>query len=303
MDEKYAELPKVKTSAVSEITINSAVCGGEVTSDGNGMISARGVCWSTSQNPTIEDSKTTDGSGVGSFTSNLSNLVSQTTYYVRAYATNEVGTSYGEEMSFTTLKPTTGASNGHDWVDLGLPSGLKWATCNVGASSPEKYGNYYAWGGTTTKSSYSESNCNCSRTPIWQLKSSGYIDSKGNLTSQNDAATANWGGDWRMPTKTEWNELNTKCTWVWTTQNGVKGYKVTGPNGNNIFLPATGYRYDLTLSSVGSDGNYWSSTAHEYITDMSSYICYGFDLNFNSGQHKMDYSLRYYGQSVRPVIK
>ena len=107
-------LPIVTTAEATEVTTTRATCGGNVTSDGGGTITARGVCWSTNQNPTIEDNKTTNGSGIGSYTSNLSNLASQTTYYVRSYATNEAGTAYGEEKSFTTLeilKPTVTTNN------------------------------------------------------------------------------------------------------------------------------------------------------------------------------------------------
>ena len=125
--------PEVATKDVENITFTSAVCGGDVASDGGIEVTAKGVCWSTKQNPTINDNKTTDGNGIGSYNSNLSNLSDNTKYYVRAYATNEAGTAYGEEKIFTTLEeepddpeipedPTTGEANGYDWVDLGLPS-------------------------------------------------------------------------------------------------------------------------------------------------------------------------------------
>ncbi|MBQ4621338.1 MAG: hypothetical protein IJB28_01640, partial [Bacteroidaceae bacterium] len=122
----------------------------------------------------------------------------------------------------------------HETVDLGLPSGLRWATCNVGASSPEEYGDYFAWGETTTKSSYTSSNSTTYNLSVPTLQSRGIIGSDGNLTAAYDVATANWGGSWRMPTLDEMEELLNKCTWTWTTQNGVKGRKVTGPNGNSI---------------------------------------------------------------------
>ena len=149
--------PTVTTNEVTDITITSAICGGNVTADGGAEVTARGVCWSTSQNPTITGSHTTDGSGTGSFTSNMTGLTENTVYYIRAYATNSYGTSYGSQKSFTTNG--NGQINGHDFVDLGLSSGLKWATCNIGASSASEYGDYYAWGETTTKSNYSSWNC------------------------------------------------------------------------------------------------------------------------------------------------
>ena len=176
--------------------------------------------------------------------------------------------------------------NGHEYVDLGLPSGLKWATCNVGANKPEDYGNYYAWGETSTKSSYTSDN---SKTYDEQM-----YDIKGN--SQYDAARANWGGTWRLPTKAELEELNNKCTWNWTTQNGVKGYKVTGPNGNSIFLPAASYRYGSSLYYAGEYGYFWSSTPDE-----SSSI-FAYFLYFNSSKHYVgSLHTRSDGRSVRPV--
>ena len=284
-------LPTVTTSYVSNITISTAICGGNVTSDGNGTVTARGVCWSTSPNPTINDNKTSDGSGTGTFTSNLTNLTDNTTYYVRAYATNEKGTSYGEEKSFKTADKY----NGHDYVDLGLPSGLLWATCNVGANNPEDYGNYYAWGETTTKSYYTNDNSATHGLSISQLQSQGYIDGSGNLTPQHDAARANWGGTWRMPTKTELEELKNKCTWTWATQGGMYGYKVTGPNGNHIFLPAAGRRFGLSLYDAGEGGHCWSSTPNE------SDSGYAYDLDFDISGQRVDRDPRRNGLSVRPV--
>ena len=293
-EEQPAQYAKVTTSEVTDITSSSATCGGNVTTDNGSAVTARGICWSTSQNPTINDSKTTDGSGVGSFTSRIPNLVPNTQYYVRAYATNAAGTSYGEEVSFTTLAEQPGDSNSHEYVDLGLS--VKWATCNVGANKPEDYGNYYAWGETTTKDNYSSSNCPTYGLSISELQSQGYIDSNGNLTARYDAARANWGGSWRMPTYDELNELLNNCTWTWTTQNGVNGYKVKGPNGNSIFLPAAGYRYGSSLDDAGSGGYYWSSTPH----DSNDLAC---SLYFYSDGHSMYYDGRGYGQSVRPVLE
>lgn len=179
--------------------------------------------------------------------------------------------------------PTWGYKNNHAWIDLGLPSGTKWATCNVGASQPHNYGNYYAWGETTTKSEYTSDN---SRT---------YYKSMSDITgnSSYDAARANWGSSWRMPTKAEMEELKNKCTWTWTSQSGVKGYKVTGPNGNSIFLPAAGRCYGSSRYRVGENGYYWSSTPYESGT---TYYLY-----FFSGGLGVDWFYRYYGYTVRPV--
>ena len=193
-------------------------------------------------------------------------------------------------------EPETPTINGHEYVDLGLPSGLLWATCNVGAETPEAYGNYYAWGETTTKTDYSSSTSATFALSYSQLQSQGYIDSEGNLTAQYDAATANWGGSWRMPTRAELNELRNNCTWTWTTQNGVNGYKVTSRvNSNYIFLPAAGYRIGSSLYSVGSFGCYLSSTPSESNSGNA------YRLYFGSDGHGMDYHYRHYGRRVRPV--
>ena len=196
-------------------------------------------------------------------------------------------------------KGDMGVVNGHAWVDLGLPSGTKWATCNVGADSPEEYGDYYAWGETTTKSTYEESNCPTYGLSISQLLSQGYIDGEWNLTPQYDAAKANWGGAWRMPTKTELEELINNCTWTWITQNGVKGYSVQGPSGASIFLPAAGRRFGSSLYLDGDYGYYWSSTPFGNDDDYGVYR-----LDFNYGREGVGwYSYRYFGLTVRPILE
>ena len=284
--------PEVTTAEVTNITVNSAKCGGEVINGGDAVVVARGVCWNTSGQPTVSDTYTMDGTNVGSFTSQISNLVPNTQYYVRAYATNAKGvTGYGEEVTFTTLERN---ANGREYVDLGLS--VKWATCNVGATSPEEYGDYFAWGETSTKETYDYDNCPTYGLNKSELESQGYIDSEGNLTAQYDAATANWGGTWRMPTYAEFNELRNNCTWTWTTQNGVNGYNVEGPSGNSIFLPAGGYRYGSSLNFAGGCGYFWSSTPDE-IYD------YAYGLYFGSGPHSMGYYGRNLGRSVRPILE
>ncbi|MBQ4520673.1 MAG: DUF1566 domain-containing protein [Bacteroidaceae bacterium] len=180
----------------------------------------------------------------------------------------------------------------HEAVDLGLS--VKWATCNVSASSPEEYGDYFAWGETKPKSSYYSDNSTTYSLSTSELQSRGIIGSDGNLTAAYDAATANWGGSWRMPTLDEMKELLNNCTWTWTTQNGVKGYKVTGPNGNSIFLPAAGYRDGTDLNGVGSYGGYWSATP-----DSNSGSA--FALYFLSGYFGWNYIGPKHGRAVRPV--
>ena len=175
---------------------------------------------------------------------------------------------------------STGTLNGHEWVDLGLPSGTKWATCNVGASSPREYGSYFAWGETKPKSSYTDDNYM-------------YFSDPNVLPASADAATANWGAGWRMPTREEMQELIDKCTWTWMSN----GYKVTGPNGNGIFLPAAGDRGGSSLFHAGSRGDYWSSSLRSSDPG-SAWLLY-----FYSGYCGMYRSDRYGGQSVRAVCQ
>ena len=198
--------------------------------------------------------------------------------------------------------PTPASTGGHEYVDLGLS--VKWATCNVGANKPEDYGDYFAWGETKPKSTYNWSTYKwCRGSYDTQTKyntkgSYGTVDNKKTLELSDDAARANWGGAWRMPTDAEWTELREQCTWTWTTQNGVKGYKVTSKsNGNSIFLPAAGYRYDSSLYGAGSNGYYWSSSLH---ADSPYYAWY---VSFLSSNVSRYYNRRYYGFSVRPVCQ
>ena len=285
------ETPCVAASVVESTDITAIIK--TYATDGGAELIERGFYWATNPNPSETDNKVVLENEVGWIRNVLIDLTPNTTYYVKTYATNEAGTSYSEVVSFTTLAE----SAYNEYVDLGLPSGLKWATCNVGANSPEEYGNYYAWGEVLTKTEYSSSNCPTYGLTASQLQAQGYIDVEGNLTAQYDAATLNWGGNWRLPTKAEMQELIDNCTWKWTTQNGVKGYKVTGPNGNYIFLPAAGHRYNSSLNYAGNSGYYWSSASNE----ISSTIMYY--LSFNSDNHSMSSFQRSYGFSVRPVIE
>ena len=183
---------------------------------------------------------------------------------------------------------TTGKHYGHDWVDLGLPSGLKWATCNVGASSPSDYGDYYAWGEISTKSSYDENNSTTYGKKIGDIA--------GNPTY--DVVRAKWHGSWRLPTEKEFQELLDNCTWEWTTQDGHNGCKVTSmKNGNSIFLPAAGWRGGTSSGSLGSGGGYWSATPDESGTS------YAYGLYFHEYDRSTYCYYRYYGRSVRPVFQ
>ena len=425
-------LPTVETTAVTEVTQASATTGGVITNNGGADVTSRGVCWSTNQNPTINDMLTSNGTGVGTFTSSIENLLANTTYYVRAYATNSVGTAYGENfcfvtleennddddnggddnggddnggddnggddnggddnggeivvelptvttvvvsevtinsamfsaevltdggadvtergfywkkasssseanfvkvgedlgaytyqltglqeftvysvgayavnsegmvkseiVSFTTLKNEGGDDDDDDeteyvYVDLGLPSGTLWAEHNVGALFPEGYGDHFAWGEIEPKSNYSSDNC------------SSYQQDLGDISGNPmyDAATANWGNAWRMPTLEEMFELTQQCTWTWTEVNGVAGYKVASKtNDNYIFLPASGFRVNGDLLDQNSYGYYWTSTPYDPEGSTPTYTkgCY---LDMCSYQFYCDWGLRRNGFTVRPV--
>ena len=193
------------------------------------------------------------------------------------------------------------SSTTYEAIDLGLPSGLKWATCNVGASSPEEYGGYYAWGEIEEKDDYSWDTyrwCNgsyASMTKYCTDDSFGTVDNKILLDPEDDVAHVKWGGSWRMPIEAEQDELRNNCTWTWTTLNGVNGYEVTGPNGNSIFLPAAGYRNGTEVYHRGYFGCYWSSL----LGSNGGYNA--FYLYFDGSDYDWNYSDRYIGLSVRPV--
>lgn len=180
-------------------------------------------------------------------------------------------------------KKYTGTLSGHEYVDLGLSAW--WATCNVGASSPSEYGSYFAWGETTSK---------------WDFENTYTLNDSPNIGkdisgTKYDAANVNWGNDWCMPTKSQWEELISKCSWEWTTQSNHKGWKITGPSGQSIFLPAAGWylgKYGNTIAETYC--KYWSSTlSYEY-----SFNAYAYD-----GQDRdMDDYATDYGMTIRPVV-
>lgn len=220
-------------------------------------------------------------------------------------------------MKDVELEDLSGSIDGHDYVDLGLPSRTLWATCNIGATKPEEYGNYYAWGETTTKSNYSWSTykyCKGSNTTLTKyctLSSNGYngfTDGIKKLSSEDDAATVNWGSSWYTPGISAFIELKdtTYTTTIWTKLNGVSGYKITSKsNGNSIFLPAAGDRYETNLETAGTRGTYWSRTlCYSYPDDPDTYVDKsGSLLSFNSNRiyTAVIQSGRSMGLSIRPV--
>ena len=201
----------------------------------------------------------------------------------------------------TTITPGTPSVTVGTAIDLGLS--VKWASCNVGATTPEEYGGYYAWGETEEKSYYEWDTykyCNGSYTSITKYCTNSYygtVDNKTTLEPCDDVASVKWGGNWRMPTRAEQDELRNSCTWEWTTLDGVKGYRVTGPNGNSIFLPAAGYRHGTGVSFRGSDGNFWSSSFDSIYCFDACYLYW-----YDSGNSIWySYGHRCVGHSVRPV--
>ena len=294
-------IPTVTTAEVTSIGSAWACNGGNITDDGGLAITARGVCWSTSPSPTLADAHTSDGNGAGSFSSYMTGLSMSTTYYVRAYATNSFVTVYGNQLSFTTTNEE------HVYVDLGLPSGLLWAICNVGADWPEAYGDYFAWGETQPKDNYTWSNYQyCNGGEGWNTLTkycfdssygyNGFTDNLITLLPEDDAATANWGSGWRMPTKEEWQELCDHTTVTYSQRNGVPGRLFTAANGNSLFLPAAGGRWDDELTNVNYYGYYLSSSLD------TDYPSRAWIFNFYpAGSTNMCNSNRESGFSVRPV--
>ena len=211
-----------------------------------------------------------------------------------------------------------GGGSTEEYVDLGLPSGLKWATKNLGASKPSDYGSYYAWGETRPKADYTWATYKWIQTGksywvnitkytvadgqimgIWYDIGGNFIgDNKTTLEADDDAATAKLGSPWRMPTLNEIDELldANNCTWTWTTQDGKNGYEVKSKtNGNSIFLPAAGFRDGSKFLAAGSEGDYWSSSLLTASSDGAHALC------FDSGVHKWSSGNRSIGFSVRPV--
>lgn len=304
------ELPTLTTSEVINIMKYTATGGGNITSDGGVPIIERGICWSVNSNPTIDDAHAScfddiyngGNIGLGLYNVEMTGLEQNTQYYVRAYAKNYYGISYGSQVSFTTLNPPPiGTYNGHDYIDLGLPSGTLWATCNVGATAPEDYGDHFAWGETEPKTTYEWDNyryCVIVNGTVLLTKYcnahgyGGYTDTLAFLQPLDDAATANWGNGWQLPTTDQWYELFENTSRTWVTQGGVYGALYTAANGNSLFLPAAGCRTGSHLHDQGEKYFYWSNKR------TGSYFAWSWTVDRPSD---MTDNHRYFGFSVRPV--
>lgn len=231
--------------------------------------------------------------------------------------------TFTKSEGVNNVQDVSGTVQRHDYVDLGLS--VKWATCNVGATAPEKEGDFFAWGETATKNEYNWDNykwlmmgwrehltkyCTDEDYGYYifgeyaenEMSTSNdyrFTDGLTTLLPADDAAYVKWGSSWRMPTRTEMEELITKCTWTWTMRNGYTGYKVTGRNGKSIFLPTVwteGNNNDW--DSRGMDGTYWSATLDEY------YPIRAYRLDFSRSKvYGVTTSSRYQGYLIRPVTK
>ena len=300
----------VATVEPTAITLLSALVGGDVTLGEGNHVFARGVCWGTDPNPDIDGEHIAGDAVAGSQSYVLHGLTSSTTYYVRAYVVTDYGLAYGEEVSFLTESN----QDEHACVDLGLPSGTLWAVCNVGANAPEDYGFYFAWGETQEKDYYGWDNYQYCDGGFYDEYGdfhpyltkycnnpdngyNGFIDDLTTLLPEDDAATVNWGDDWRMPTLAECEELFNNTTVTWTNQNGEDGLLFTASNGKCLFLPAAGYRAEDGLQGAGNRGRCWSSSLSLESPNWASMIYF----NFAGGNYSLNSSDRYIGRTIRPV--
>ena len=295
----------VTTLEPTEITAVSAVVGGDVTLNEGNHIFARGICWGTEPNPDIDGDPIARDAVAGNQSYTLDGLTQGNTYYVRAYVVTDYGLIYGDEQSFTTIE----AGGDHEYVDLGLPSGTLWATCNVGASTPEGCGDYFAWGETEPKdiyywSTYQHANGSSLEDPQYtkycnnpEFGFNGFTDNLTKLLPVDDAATANLGENWCIPTGSQFEELFNHTTFTSIVSNGVTGFLFTASNGNSIFLPVTGsISYDNVI--YGNTGEYWSSTLLEDPNYVSSLFFYSESFGSNI---EMANAVRCYGRPIRPV--
>lgn len=269
---------KPKDLYVKDIDVSSVKLSAVIEDNAKPDVIARGFCWSTHPNPTIEDSHTTDGEGVGYFTSVVEGLESFTTYYVRAYAVNSDNTvGYSSYRVFKTMHKYSidGYINGHAYVDLGLPSGLKWATYNIGGSAIEDFGDYYTWGNTT---------------PGGECATYGVEMGDFSGDSQYDAARTDWGSTWRLPTKAECEELKNNCKWEFISYKDVSGIVLIGPNDNAIFMPSTDTGYQVY------GGEYWTSTPYK---DAYNAYVFGFNEIMMHGEHLTSLGV---GKTYRSVV-
>lgn len=295
------QLPTLTTTAVSSIANTTATCGGNITNQGSSAVTARGVCWSTAQNPTIANSKTTDGSGIGSFTSNLTGLATNTTYYVRAYATNSTGTTYGTQHNFTTSAifahcgtVTDIDGNVYNTVTIGTQcwtvENLKTTRYNDGTAIPNITDNT-EWANLTT-GAWCYYNNDGSNNSVYGKLYNWYTVNTGKLAPIG----------WHIPTDAEWTTLNTylggtkvgdkmRATTLWTPYTGITNTNSSGFTG----LPAGFRNYDGTFNSIGYNGSFWSSGLSSNSSSMFRF------LNYNTSSLGNSTTIKASGYSVRCI--
>ena len=233
----------------------------------------------------------------------ISKFFALATVFVAAFTFGSCSKDDDDEKEKTVVENNPKFGD-HEYVDLGLPSGTLWATCNVGASKPEEYGDYFAWGETQTREKYSWDDYKWGGllySPLTKYcihSGLGTVDNRTELLPEDDAATANWGSSWRTPSSAQINELcnPSYTTTEWTALNGVNGLKITSKkNGKSLFLPAAG-ECNLVLGFVGAHGYYWSRSL------FPEGSCWAYNLNFYTNVVDCSGDDRMYGRSVRPIL-
>lgn len=305
----FGDVPfNVLTSTATDVTMNSLHATANVSFISNIVSMSQnpevGVCFSTiNSNPTCADEHIRIGSSAGIYDFILYDLDPGTTYYYRAYA-KLGGIFYGNVVSVVTsgakpIEPNYTIINGHKFIDLGLPSGLLWACTNVGATFSSDDGIYLAWGETETKNkSYYMYSTYKYGDPKNASKYNS-LDGKKYLDPQDDVATVLWGTGCRIPSVLDFEEIKRNCKWTWRSNyQGKSGYFVSGPNGNFIFLPASGFRDADELLCYGSAGSYWTNSLASYGYSSANVFYWG-----SSSVNPIGSSFRYDGHSVRPVAE
>lgn len=296
----------IVTAEATEVTSYSALLHGYVNVDldtydlNDGEL---GFILSTSSNVSLNNCQKVIVPGLdyvseGKYSVLVSGLIPSTKYYYKAYVNMETTNAVGKEKSFSTIDFTYPSA-----IDMGLS--VKWANINLGATVPEEYGGYYAWGETETKNDYSwfsykwgDYDYDLNLTKYNYMREYGAVDNKTVLEAKDDVAHFTLGGNWRMPTLAEWTELMDNCTLRWKYENGVFGSLITSKkNGNSIFLPHGGHRYNNFFYRNGDFGYYWSSSIG--LEDPGKAYSRNLGIHFYINDISQEY--RYYGFSVRPV--
>lgn len=295
---------RVTTYFPQDITATTAKCGGDAIVTQGLSLTEIGVCWSKEQNPNADQVHLSTSVWNEPFVCTITDLEPDTKYFIRAYALRGLVYYYGDEKSFKTLED-------YEYVDLGLPSGTLWATCNIGAIAPEDSGDVFAWGEIQSReypnisgwSNYKYCQGDYNQLTKYCTSSefgyNGFTDDLVVLESMDDAASFNWSEEWCIPTKEQWGELIQNTTNEWTTINGVNGRLFTSSNGNSLFLPGVGIPIEKECIRDSYPGFYWSSSLYTDNNYESSWKAWS--LLFNTDQIKMINWPRHSASRIRPV--